>query len=375
MSIIEALEEIEDKRIDRCKKHKLSDILMLCLLGFLCGLKDIENLVYWAELREKRLKQVMPLENGIPSADTVLRVLSLIDPKQFESVFTKVTHSYFNENSGQDFVALDGKTIRGSKKEGNKGVHIVSAWAHKLGLCLGQVKTEEKSNEITAIPELLDIIDLKNIIVTIDAMGCQKKITEKIVEKKSDYVISLKGNQSTLHNNVKDFFEAFEDKGFSNKYELQKTERVLEKDHGRIETRQAFLCTDIEWLKEKEGWLGLNAIGMIKSSRTIKGVTVHENRYFITSLKDVDKASKALRAHWGIENSLHWVLDMIFDEDASRVRKDHSPQNLAIVRKFSLNLLRKVRDMSETMKKKPFTKFQTRCREDDEFLKDVLTYL
>ena len=206
-------------------------------------------------------------------------------------------------------------------------------------------------------------------------MGCQKKITEKITEKKSDYVISVKGKQSTLHDDVRDYFEALDDKCFKSKVEVYKTERVLEKDHGRIETRQGFLIKDLTWLKDKDIWSNLNAVGMIKSTRTINGETVTENRYFITSLTDVNKATNALRAHWGIENKLHWYLDMIFSEDSSRVRKDHSPQNLAITRKFSLNLLRKVREHPSTMGKMSFTKFSTRCREEDEFLKEVLTYL
>ena len=307
MKLNEALENIEDPRIERCKKHKLSDILTICLLGFLCGLTDIENIAYWARQSLDTLRKIIPLENGVPSADTILRVLAIMDPKRFEEVLISVTKTYLDELTAKDikeFVAIDGKTVRGSRTKSSKGIHIVSAWANKLNLFLGQVKTDVKSNEITAIPELLDLLDLKNTIITIDAMGCQKNIAKKIVEKKADYVLSLKGNQSTLQTDVEDFFKSMNEPNFVKRYAITKSELTVEKGHGRIEKRQTFLCCSLDWLKCRKDWANLNAIGMTIASRTIGDETTVERQYFISSLTDVEQCKKAFRNHWGIENTV-----------------------------------------------------------------------
>ena len=225
--------------------------------------------------------------------------------------------------------------------------------SHSLGVCFGQVKTEEKSNEITAIPELLELLYLKGMIVTIDAMGCQKKITDKIAEKCADYVISLKENQKTIHDEVKEVFDHTLDQGYCEVYKIKQVEYDTEIGHGRIEKRKCYLCTNIDWLSEKTEWTNLNAVGMLICERTEKKTDKKsvESRYFLTSLKDVEKASSAMRSHWSIENNLHWVLDTIFSEDYCLVRKDNAANNMSVLRKIILNILKHV-DFSDVVQVK-----------------------
>ena len=386
MTIQEAFEDIKDDRIDRCKKHLLSDILMIVFLGVLCGYKSIEEIHFNAELSEETLKKYLKLENGIPGSDTILRVLARIDSKQFEKVFVKYVRETFSSNLPENEVlAIDGKTIRHSEynpntegKRPHKASHVVSAWAHSMGLCFGQVKTEEKSNEITAIPELLELLDLKGVIVTIDAMGCQKKITEKISEKKSEYVISLKGNQGKIHEDAKALFSHELDEKYCERYKIQHIEGQTEIGHGRIEKRKCYLCTNLSWLQEKDDWANLNGIGMVVCERTQKktGEKSVEHRYFLTSLKDAGKAAASLRAHWSIENNLHWVLDVLLNEDSCLVRKDNSPQNLNIIRKFVLNILKQV-DFSDIVKSKNIAlkNKQKLCDKREDCLQRVLNFL
>ena len=336
--------------------------------------------------RKRILKKYLRLENGIPSSDTILRVLARIDAKQLEKVFIDYARAAFGTKVAKNEVlAIDGKTIRRSEyipadenKTSHKAAHIVSAWAHSLGVCFGQVKTEEKSNEITAIPELLELLDLKGMIITIDAMGCQKKIVEKIAEKKADYVISLKGNQQSIHNDVKEFFEPICDEKYCQWYNIQHIEYRIEIGHGRIEKRSCYLCTNIDWLTEKDEWNKLNAVGMLICERTIKksGKKSIEQRYFLTSLTDVEKAAFAMRAHWGIENNLHWVLDAILNEDYCLVRKDNAAANLNVLRKIALNILKQV-DFSDIIKAKkmPLCHKQHLCDKREDCLQRALQSL
>ena len=245
-------------------------------------------------------------------------------------------------------------------------------------MCFGQVKTEEKSNEITAIPELLDLLDLKGMIITIDAMGCQKKIVEKIAEKEAEYVISLKGNQQSIHRDVKEFFEHPCDDAYCQYYNIQRGEYSIEIGHGRIEKRTCYLCGNSDWLSEKDAWKNLNGVGMLVCERTVKktGKKSVEQRYFLTSLKDVQKAAFAMRAHWGIENNLHWVLDAILDEDYCLVRKDNAAANLSVLRKIVLNILKQV-DFSDIIsaKKMPLLHKQHLCNKREDCLDRVLQSL
>jgi predicted transposase YbfD/YdcC len=333
MDIRANLAIIPDPRIERCKKHLLVDILLLCIIAMVCGVGNIENIPFFGIAHLAWLKQYLLLPNGIPSADTILRVLARIDHKKLEECLLNWTQGYFRVRSTPgSVIAIDGKTVRGSKEKGGKGIHLVSAWADELGLVLGQVQTKEKSNEITAIPELLAMLDLSGCIITIDAMGCQKKIASDIVEGKGDYVLALKENHPEVYAEVKDLFDEI------TLGEPEYIERT--KDHGRIEKREAWLCKDIEWFEGRQYWKGLKAFGCVRSSRTINEVTTTENRYFLTSLTDTTQFAHSVRSHWGIENKLHWTLDVVFREDYARNRKDHSAANLAVLRKITLNLIR-----------------------------------
>ena len=379
----ESLETINDSRIDRCKKHSLVDILMIVFFGVLCGYKSIESIHLYAELSINVLKKYLLLANGIPSADTILRVLAKIDTEQLGKVFIEYAKLVFgNKIKEGDVVAFDGKTECGSgysplteNETEHKAIHMVSAWASRLGVCFGQIKTEEKSNEITAIPELLELLDLKGVIVTVDAMGCQKKIAGKITEKKSDYVFSLKGNQEKIHDDVKDFFTSHElDEKYCERYKIQKYEGELEIGHGRIEKRDGFLCTNIKWLEGKVEWPNLKAVGMVRCHRTEKktGKESLETRFFITSLTDAGKACEAMRSHWGVENGLHWELDVVFGEDLSQLRKDNSAANMNIIRKLVINILKQT-DFSEFTKAKSLSILgkQMLCDKREECLEKV----
>ena len=383
MNLKEALETINDSRIDRCKKHSLVDILMIVFFGLLCGYKSIESIHLYAELSTNVLKKYLVLANGIPSADTILRVLAKIDTGQLGKVFIEYAKSVFGKKMQDgDVLAFDGKTECGSEyspaaenEMAHKAIHMVSAWASRLGVCFGQVRTEEKSNEITAIPELLELLDLKGVIVTIDAMGCQKKIAGKITEKKSDYVFSLKGNQEKIHDDVRDFFTSHElDEKYCERYKIQKYEGELEIGHGRIEKREGFLCTNIKWLEGRAEWPNLKAVGMVRCHRTEKktGKESVETRFFITSLTDAGKACEALRSHWGVENGLHWELDVVFGEDLSQLRKDNSAANMNIIRKLVINMLKQT-DFSEFTKARSLSISgkQTLCDKREECLEKV----
>lgn len=371
MRLQEALEEIEDPRMKGKIRHSLADILMMCLIGFICGIPLIEDIVFFFETNQERLRKIVPLKNGVPDRATVYRVLAMIDDRKFEALMIRIMKPYIDKVSG--VVAIDGKKARGSASGGSKGVHIVSAWADAIGLCIGQYKTEEKSNEITAIPELLDLLDLKNIIVTIDAMGCQKDICGKISEKGAEYVISLKGNQSTLHDSVRELFEGDCTDEFCKSHEITKTERKVEVDHGRIESRQCFLCTDISWLAQKGEWPGLKGVGMVISRRTVGEETSEERRYFITSLSDVELAAHSIRSHWGVENGLHWTLDTAYNEDKVRNRDGNSAQNLNLLRKLSLNAL-KTAPLESYKKKMTIKNRQMMCLLSDKVLESVLQH-
>jgi predicted transposase YbfD/YdcC len=329
---------IKDPRLERRKLHQLRDILFLSVCASLCGCDTWEDIHLFATVRENWLRQYLPLENGIPSPDTIARVFSLIDPNEFEHAFRQWVCSLYIVEEGK-IIAIDGKCVKGSYGEKKSAIHMVGAFAAETGLVLAQVKTSEKSNEITAIPELLNALVLKGCIVTLDAMGCQKEIVKKIVAKGGDYVISLKGNQGSLHEDVKLFLETERDSAFKRTaYDYYET---IEKGHGRIETRRYWITDKISWLDNKEKWAGLNSIGLVESRREIKGEGSCELRYFISSLKpDARKFSQAVRQHWSIENNLHWQLDVTFDEDKLRMRVKNAAQNLAILRRMVLNTLK-----------------------------------
>lgn len=278
--------------------------------------------------RKDFLAEFLELPNGIPDSDTFRRVFEKINPSELSSYLINWISA---EREKRSVTAVDGKTICGSGNSQHKAYHVVSAFVAENQITPGEINVEEKTNEITAVPELLDLIDVEGSIITADAMSCQKKITEKIIQKKADYIIGLKQNQPLLYKDAKDYFDEF-----STELPIISTN---EKGHGRIEKREYCLLTDISWLEQKQEWSGLNALGMVKSTVTEGKETRIFTRYFITSLINFDEFSCAVRKHWSIENQLHWCLDVIFREDALRAKKDNSPLNMNIMRKTALSLV------------------------------------
>jgi predicted transposase YbfD/YdcC len=335
---------LPDPRVDRTRKHNLIDILFIAICTVICGGEGFNDMEEFGIAKEDWLKRFLELPNGIPSHDTFRAVISRIDPQDFAECFTNWTAAIHEMTEGE-VIALDGKTLRHSfdKATGQNALHIVSAWATGSGVALGQIRVDEKSNEITAIPKLLELLEIKGCIVTIDAMGCQKDIAEMIIGKGGDYVLCLKGNQSGLHDDVKWFFEEIERSGFGD-LEHRYFESV-EKDHGRIEIRKCWMveADAIAWLGEQgHAWKGLKSLAAIKSERRTGGKIATETRYFISSLTgSAEQLASAARGHWGIENSLHYVLDVTMNEDKNRIRKDNAPENLAILRKIAINSIKR----------------------------------
>jgi len=324
-------------------RHKLEDIIVIGLMTIICIGEDFTDMENFGIERIEWLKTFLELPFGIPDSDTFRRVYEKINPKELSECLNNWLA--VSRETGS-VVNIDGKTIRGSGNATHKAYHVVSAWVAENQITLGEIKTDEKSNEITAVPELLDMIDVEGSIVTADAMSCQKDISRKITEKNADYVIGLKGNQETLHDDVELYFKELAQ-------ECEKAE-TREKGHGRIEKREYFLATDIDWLWQKPEWTNLNGIGMVKSTVTENEVLRKETRFFITSLTNVDDFAYAVRKHWSIENQLHWCLDVVFREDSARARKDNSPLNMNVLRKTALSLLKQA-DMGRIgLRKKMF---------------------
>ncbi|MBV7276526.1 ISAs1 family transposase [Clostridium sp. PL3] len=358
---------IKDKRQQAKVRHKLIDILFISVAATIANASDWKDIEIFAIKREEWFRKFLELPNGIPSHDTFERTFRWIDPKQFEKCFIHWVKE-IAALADRSVVAIDGKTMCGAFDTDDKKspIHIVSAWASENGMVLGQVKTDEKSNEITAIPKLLDLLFVKNCIVTIDAMGTQTKIAEKIIDKKADYVLALKGNQTNLHTDVVDFFEDAEKTNFDGL--KVKSCITKDKDHGRIEVRKYFLVENVDWLSMKDDWKGLKSIGMAIRECEIKGKKTVEKRYFISSLKDsIEEFGDSVRKHWGIE-STHWFLDVVFKEDARRVRKDNAPQNLAMLKRMALNILRK--DTTEPKYSLKSKRFASSI--DNDYLEQVL---
>ena len=332
---------LKDPRVQRTRLHSLNDILVITICGFVCGVDNWVDLELFGKAKLAWFKTFLQLPSGIPSHDTFGRLYAALDPVEFSRCFARWMRGISKVTDGQ-LVALDGKTLRRSFDTAaeKSAIHMVSAWAARNHVVLGQVKTDEKSNEITAIPKLLEMLYLEGCLVTMDAMGCQREVVKQIIEKGADYVISLKGNHPTLHAQVEDFFR---------EARLERFETVAhtffetsDEGHGRTEVRRYWLTHQLDNFRQRGEWAGLTSLGMVEAERTAKGVTSRDVRYFISSLPgdDAEKFGAAVRGHWGIENGLHWVLDVAFREDESRVRKGNAPENMAMMRHVALNLLK-----------------------------------
>jgi predicted transposase YbfD/YdcC len=371
-TFLQHFEKLKDPRLNshRNKRHNLEDILVITILGAICGVDSWTELCEFAQAKEEWLKTFLELPNGIPSHDTFARVFSLLAPEEFESCFLDWISSLAIDVEGET-IAIDGKTLRGShnRKRGERPLHLVSAWAAKQHVLLGQVKTEEKSNEINAIPVLLKMIDISGSTITIDAIGCQKKIAKQIVDKNADYVLSLKQNQESLYKDVSSIFEKGTESQFKKILHRRKVEKIH--DHGRVETRRYTLVSARDPLLFNLRWPGMNGIGMLETTRTVNNEVERSTRYFITTLtyENIDKFMQSVRAHWQVEINLHWSLDVSFREDLNRCRLGHSAENLAIVRRIALNLLKQ-----EKVKKVGITCRRKRAGWDHAYLLKVLTY-
>jgi len=345
--ILDIFSEISDPRVEGMCLHKLEDILFIGLCTLLSNGEDFVDMVEFGKQREEWLRTVLELPHGIPSRDTFNRLFRSVEPGELKKCLGNDGQLFIDTVKGK-LINFDGKKLKGAnpKSKGNKGLYIVNAWVSENKICIGQEKVEDKSNEIKAIPKLLDQIDIEEAIVSIDAMGCQREIADKIIVKKADYILSVKGNQETLHNEI---MGAFEQHPHSYK------SRQADKGHGRQETRTCYTLSANKLSKEtKEKWKNVSKIIKLDSVRIVKGVTKTESRYYISSRKEsAEKFNELIRGHWGIENNLHWHLDVTFKEDACRARTGFAAENLSVMRKIALHRLKLFED-KKSLKKKRF---------------------
>jgi predicted transposase YbfD/YdcC len=367
-SIAEHFNDIKDIRIERGKKHKLIDIITIAICAVVCGADGWEEIELYGIAKKKWLKEFLELPNGIPSHDTFGRVFSQIIPEEFNKCFLNWVKGIYKKTEGE-IVAFDGKQSRnsGDERNGRGAINTVSAWATNNRLVLGQKKVDGKSNEITALPELINVLDLAGCIVTIDAIGCQTEIVKKIVEKGGDYVIAIKKNQPSLYEQVEQLFkQAIKTDGQTLKLSSFNSKEI---NRGREEIRNYLMISELATsIDSLQKWQGLTSIGMVESVRIVKGKTSVETRYFISSLENkVEKLAEAVRGHWSIENSLHWVLDVTFQEDNNRIRKDNAPANFAVLRHLAVNIICQNKSRKLSVRKKRFL-----ASLDEEYSRELL---
>jgi predicted transposase YbfD/YdcC len=351
---------LEDPRTGNAALHDFHELLMIALCTVLSGGQGAVDMASYARSKETFLRGFLKLENGLPSHDTFSRLFRLLDPDQFRAAFQRFMAGFAAKLQG--VIAIDGKVMRRSfdKASNKSALHMVSAWGCELRMVMAQVATDEKSNEITAVPKLLEMLSLKGTIVTTDALNCQRAIAGQIVDQGGDYVLALKGNQGTLHEDVSLYLD---DPG------CQKTDtaQTIDADNGRIETRTATVSTDIEWLQEQHDWPGLTAIGKVVRVRETAAKTTTETAYYLLSMAlSGERFNESVRSHWGVENRLHWRLDVVMNEDQDRTRMDNAPYNLAILRHMAINVMQK-----DTAKGSLRGKFK-RAGWDDAYLTSLL---
>lgn len=368
-NLVEHFSHIKDPRVERTKKHQLTDILVIAILAVIAGAQGWEDIENYGISKRQWLEEFLTLPNGIPSDDTFRRVFGVIDPDALNRCFLKWVETLVTKMGGE-VIPIDGKTIRGSydRNLGKSALHVISAWSSQQHLVLAQMKVEDKSNEITAIPALLELLDITGATVTIDAMGTQTEIAEKIIHKKADYILALKANHPTLYNQVRQWFEKAQAQNFSGinvSYE-----RRLEKGHHRTEIREVW-SLPLEALGniyQPRPWAGLKSVIMLVRVRHLWNKTTREVQFYLSSLPhDAPLQGRAIGNHWGIENEAHWILDCTFGEDACRIRSFHSPQNFAILRRLALNVLNREKTYKRSLKQK-----MKRTAMDNDYMLKVL---
>lgn len=355
IDLISSFSKLTDPRIERTKRYPLIEIIFLVISATISGCDGWKAIRDFGTIKLEWLRKFLPYKDGIPVDDTIARVMRRINTRQFRDCFVKWIKSV-SKATDKDIIAIDGKTLRGSYDDGSDkaAIHMVSAWSTANSLVLGQEKTSEKSNEITAIPELLEVLDLKGCIVSIDAMGCQTEIAKKIIKKKADYILALKGNQEKLFEDVSYYFSTALANSFKNiEYNFHED---VDYGHGRIETRQCWVIDSNKYkgcFSNVEKWVNLQRIIMIRTKRETKDTITEDTRFYITSHNaDAKFFSEAVRKHWQVENSLHWTLDVSMNEDASRIRIEASPENYATIRHIALNVLRSDKTTKASVKRK-----------------------
>lgn len=358
-NLIMYFNELEDPRDTRGLKHELTNIIVMSIYGILCGYNDCENIAYFLELNKDYFINLLNLDknNGVPSADTLLRVFSIIDPQKFMEIFSKwvneIIKSKKTNNESYSIIPIDGKAVKGATDKKNDGniPYIVSAYLNDLGISIGQVKVDDKSNEITAIPDLLDLINIEDSIITIDAIGTQVKIVDKIIDKHGHYCLSVKENQKSLFNDIKEYF----DYAINDKDEMKSISKSIlsEKSRDRIERRESYITSNIDFIYDKDKWKNIKAIGMTRNYREINGNLSIQDKYYILDLDlSAEEFGKVTREHWSIENKLHWVLDVHFREDFNHSKIKNSIHNFSLLRKICYNLIK----LDDSIGKKPINK-------------------
>lgn len=369
-AIRESFEHIFDPRSKKNKQHLLIEVIVITICAVICGAEGWESIETFAKARKDWLRQFLLLPRGIPKHDTYRRIFARLNPEELQKSFRDFIQTVFTVTDKQ-VIAIDGKSLRRSYESSDhkaKGmIHMVSAWAAENALVLGQIKTEEKSNEITAIPALLKLLVVKGCIVTIDAMGCQRKIAEQIIKQEGDYILAVKENQGKLYEAMEKTFETAKEAGFKNM--VYEQDESLDCGHDRIETRRCTILPLMYLYGFKMKWKGLQNLILIESQREIKEQIQTERRYYISSASlSAKDFSDAIRSHWGIENRVHWVMDVVFREDDCRIRKGFSAENLSVVRHIALNLLRSEKSDTFSIKKKRYL-----ATLDQEYLKKILS--
>ena len=371
-SFFDYFDDVPDPRTHRTRRYALVDLLFIALCAVLCGAEECTAMADFAAGRREWLCRYVDLSQGTPSHDTFSRVLGLLDPEPFSRCFVEWVGHLHERKKGQ-IVPIDGKTLRHSfdKATGKAAVHMVSAWSQANGLVLGQVKVDDKSNEITAIPQLLAMLDLEDCIVTLDAQGTQRAIVHQIRQKKADYVVAVKANQPDLMADIEAFFERNRANRFLDadaSVVAHTYQETVDADHGRIETRRCWACGLVDEIPSSPVWSGLTSFALVERERLKDGVSTLEKSYYISSLvPDAGKLLAAIRGHWSIENSLHWVLDVTFDEDQHRLRKDNAPQNMATIRHIALNMLK-----NNTTRKASVRRKRNMAAWEPSFLEEVI---